>query len=57
MCSHANEASRVSPVVSPLSYDFRIKARDQFVSSMQADVSLLPFLFVIFYWFLFSACC
>lgn len=36
--SHANGIPRISPIVSPLSCDFRAKARDQFVSSLQADV-------------------
>ena len=61
-CSHANEAPRQSPVLSPLSYDFRTKAQEQFVSSLQADVKLFAnfqfYLFVPFFLLMtFNWCC
>ena len=37
-CSDVNVSSRVSPVLSPLCHDFKIKAREKFDSSLQADV-------------------
>ena len=35
---------RVSPVLSPLSHDFRTKAKEEFVSSLQTDVRFISML-------------
>ena len=42
--SQGNGSCRVSHVLSPLSHDFRIKAREDFVSSLQPDVCFISLL-------------